>query len=234
MGEFPHAQELTSSYIFANDRQAKVEETGVTRFLEASSRLVDVLLAAMLALMVVLVFGNVVLRYALNSGITVSEEVSRWLFVWMTFLGAIVALKDHAHLGTDMLVSRLPLWGKKLCLVVGHALMLWITVLLLQGAWAQARINWDVQAPVTGASMAIFYGAGVVFAIAAGFLLVRELILALSGRLSEDELVMVRESEEAAELEQILKQQAAVPGDIAKPATTAATTAAAATANPKP
>ncbi len=49
--------------------------------------------------MVVLVFGNVVLRYAFNSGITVSEELSRWLFVWLTFVGAVVALRDHAHLG---------------------------------------------------------------------------------------------------------------------------------------
>ena len=54
--------------------------------------------------MVVLVFGNVVLRYGFNSGITVSEELSRWLFVWLTFLGAIVALREHGHLGTDMLV----------------------------------------------------------------------------------------------------------------------------------
>ena len=58
--------------------------------------------------MVVLVFGNVVLRYAFNTGITVSEEVSRWLFVWLTFLGAIVAMQEHGHLGVDMLVARLP------------------------------------------------------------------------------------------------------------------------------
>ena len=197
----------------------------MTRFLDASSRLIDLLLAAMLAVMVLLVFGNVVLRYALNSGITVSEEVSRWLFVWMTFLGAIVALKDRAHLGTDMLVSRLPLAGKKACLVLGHGLMLWITGLLLQGSWTQARINWDVAAPVTGASMAVFYGSGVVFAIAAGLLLLRELALALTGRLAEDELVMVRESEEAAELAQILKQQAGAP-DASAPSPAAAAVAA--------
>ena len=50
-------------------------------------------IAVLLAVMVVLVFGNVVLRYGFNSGITVSEELSRWLFVWMTFLGAIVGLQ---------------------------------------------------------------------------------------------------------------------------------------------
>ena len=48
-------------------------------------RLIDLLLAVALAIMVVLVFGNVVLRYGFNSGITTSEELSRWLFVWLTF-----------------------------------------------------------------------------------------------------------------------------------------------------
>ena len=64
--------------------------------------------AVALMIMVVLVFGNVVLRYGFNSSITVSEEVSRWLFVWVTFMGAVVALREHTHLGTDVLVSRLP------------------------------------------------------------------------------------------------------------------------------
>jgi len=71
------------------------------------------LMVGCLGLMVVMVFGNVVLRYGFNSGITVSEELSRWLFVWMTFLGAVVAVRNHAHLGTDALVSRLSRRGKK-------------------------------------------------------------------------------------------------------------------------
>ena len=142
------------------------------RLIDGYCRMLELLIAAMLAVMVVLVFGNVVLRYGFNSGITVSEEVSRWLFVWMTFLGAIVALKEHGHLGTDMLVSRLPATGKKICLVVGQLLMLYISWLLFKAAWTQAKINWDVQAPVTGASMAIFYAAGVVFAVSAGVLLI--------------------------------------------------------------
>ena len=61
---------------------------------------IDTLLAAALAIMVVLVFGNVVLRYGFNSGITTSEELSRWLFVWVTFLGAVVALNERTHLST--------------------------------------------------------------------------------------------------------------------------------------
>jgi len=166
-------------------------------------RAIDLLIAGALAVMVVLVFGNVVLRYAFNSGIAVSEEVSRWLFVWLCFMGAVAALKEGGHLGTDMLVSRLPLAGKKACMLLGHLLMLYVTWLFLDGSWQQARINLDMEAPVTGASMAIFYGSGVVFSVCAGILLLLQLVRLLTGQVRESELVMVKESEEQAELDSL-------------------------------
>jgi TRAP-type C4-dicarboxylate transport system permease small subunit len=171
--------------------------------LDRFCRLLEALMVLLLAVMVLLVFGNVVLRYAFDSGITVSEEVSRWLFVWMTFLGAIVAIKEHGHLGTDMLVSRLGRGGKKACLVVGHLLMLYVCWLLFQGSWAQTQINWDVEAPVTGASMGLFYGSGVFFAVCAALLLARETWRAITGELSDEELVMVQESEDLAQVHEL-------------------------------
>ena len=95
----------------------------LTSFLNRLGAVIDTLLAIALAVMVLLVFGNVVLRYGFNSGITTSEELSRWLFVWLTFLGAIVAMKEGAHLGTDALVSRLPVRGKQVFFVLSHGLM---------------------------------------------------------------------------------------------------------------
>jgi TRAP-type C4-dicarboxylate transport system permease small subunit len=166
-------------------------------------RLLDLLIAAFLAVMVVMVFGNVVLRYVFNSGIAVSEELSRWLFVWMTFIGAIVALKEHGHLGTDMLVSRLGRRGKIVCMVLSQLLMLWVTWLLLQGSWTQTLINKDVEAPVTGAPMALVYLAGVAFAVPALLLLAAQLFRTLTGRLRDDELVMVQESEDLAHVQAV-------------------------------
>jgi TRAP-type C4-dicarboxylate transport system permease small subunit len=173
----------------------------LSKLVDGYCKLLDGLIALALAIMVVLVFGNVVLRYAFNTGITMSEEVSRWLFVWLVFLGAISALKEHAHLGSDMLVSRLPRLGKKICLVLGQLLMLYITWLLFSGSLAQVKINIDVEAPVTGASVGIFYAAGVVFAVSAGLLLLRELWRTLAGQMAESELVMVQESEDLAQVE---------------------------------
>lgn len=187
--------------------------------IERFCRAIDLLIAAALAVMVVLVFGNVVLRYVFNSGIAVSEEVARWLFVWLCFLGAVAALKEGGHLGTDMLVSRLPLAGKKACMVLGHLLMLYVTWLFLQGSWQQARINMDMAAPVTGMPVSIFYASGVVFSVCAGVLLFLQLVRLLTGRLRESELVMVKESEEQAELEALqaeLARQDVRPGAEAR------------------
>ena len=163
----------------------------MSKLIAGYCRLLEWTIGVALAAMVVLVFGNVVLRYAFNSGITVSEEVSRWLFVWMTFLGAVVAMKDHAHLGTDALVSRLGVAGKKACLVAGHLMMLYAAWLIFSGSLAQTRINWDVEAPVTGASVALFYASGMVFAVSAAVLLARELVRVVTGQALEQDLVTV-------------------------------------------
>lgn len=164
--------------------------------LDRFRKLLELVIACCLAVMVVMVFGNVVLRYAFNSGIAVSEELSRWLFIWLTFLGALVALHEHGHLGTDMLVSRLGRRGKTLCMLASQVLMLIVTAMLLHGSLAQSRINWDVEAPVTGAPMAVIYLAGVVFAVPAMLLLLAQMWRTLSGRLRDDEMVMVQESED--------------------------------------
>ncbi len=171
------------------------------RWLDAIAKGLDYLIALALLIMVIMVFGNVVLRYAFNSGITVSEELSRWLFVWLTFLGAIVALKEHGHLGTDMLTSRLPRAGKLACMVVSLVLMLWMCWLIFQGSLEQAKINLGNEAPVTGWSMAIVYASGIVFSIGAGLLLLRELFRVATGKARDDELVMTQESEDLAHLE---------------------------------
>jgi TRAP-type C4-dicarboxylate transport system permease small subunit len=149
-----------------------------------------------LALMVVLVFGNVVLRYAFHSGIAQSEELSRWLMVWLTFLGAVVALREHAHLGVDTLVRALPPLGKRLCFVASYGLMLWADWLLLSGSWRQTLITAGDRAPATNLSVGIFYGAGIVFGVSAGVILLYDLFRVLSGAATEEDLVAIRESEE--------------------------------------
>ncbi|HTH78373.1 MAG TPA: TRAP transporter small permease [Ramlibacter sp.] len=164
--------------------------------IDALCRLFGMLMVGCLGLMVVMVFGNVVLRYGFNSGITVSEELSRWLFVWMTFLGAVVAVRTHAHLGTDALISRLSPRGRKVCFVLAHLLMLYMCWLMALGGWQQTVINYATTSAVMEASMAWLYASGVLFAVLAAVILLHELFKLLTGKLSADDLVAVRESDD--------------------------------------
>lgn len=170
------------------------------RLIDGYCKALTVVVVGLLAGMVVLVFGNVVLRYALNSGITVSEELSRWFFVWMTFLGAVIGLREHAHLGTDLLIGRLGRSGKRACLAVAQLLMLWVTWLIFRGSLEQTRINWTVEAPVSELSMAWLSGVGLVFAVLTAPMLLHELWRTLTGQIGDADLVMVQESEDPVHL----------------------------------
>jgi TRAP-type transport system small permease protein len=166
------------------------------KLIDRYCKVLTVLMAAALAVMVVLVFTNVVLRYVFNSGITMSEELSRWLFVWVTFMGAIVAMHEGAHLGSDMLVSRLSVRGKKFCLLLGHVLMLFICWLLFKGSLDQVKVNWESTSAVMEVSMGIFYASGMVCAASGAVILLNHLWRLLTNQLAESELIGIRESEE--------------------------------------
>ncbi len=168
----------------------------IHHLLNGCCRLLETVIAICLAVMVVLVFSNVLLRYGFNSGITLSEELSRWLFVWMTFMGAVVALKEHGHLGTDMLVGRLGPTGKKICLGLSQVLMLFVCWLLFKGSYEQAKVNYDSTSAVMEVSMAWLYLPGILFAILGGLMIAIELVRLLTGQLSEQDLVMIQESED--------------------------------------
>ena len=172
----------------------------MVRVIDAVCRAISAVMAVALMVMVVLVFANVVLRYAFNSSITQSEEISRWLFVWITFMGAVVALREHAHLGTDALVSRLPPMGKKVCLALGHLTMLYVCYLVFRGALEQTKINMDVLAPSTQLPMAVLHAAGVAFSACAGVVLLLDLWLLFTGHMKESDLVTIQESEDLAAL----------------------------------
>jgi TRAP-type transport system small permease protein len=160
-------------------------------------KLISYLLALIMGAMVVLVFGNVFMRYAMNSGFTISEELSRWLFVWMTFLGAVVALRDNGHLGTDMLVGRLGPMGKRICMGFSLALMLFCDWLIFKGSYDQMLVNIDSTSAVMEVSMAWVSASGVVFAVLAAPILLGDLWRLVSGQMGDDQLMLIQESEEA-------------------------------------
>jgi len=159
-------------------------------------QLLTVIMVICLALMVLMVFSNVVMRYAFNSGIAISEELSRWLFLWLIFLGASIAVHEQCHMGSDMVMDLLPPKVQRVAMVLGQLLMLWTTWLLLKGSWAQTMINWEVLAPVSEYSMAWVYATGIVFSMGTGIMLLSDMWFTVQGKLTP---VQMRKAHQAAE-----------------------------------
>lgn len=155
-------------------------------------------LVIMLSLMVIMVFGNVVLRYGFNDGLIASEELSRFFFIWITFLGAIVTMRDNAHLGLDSLVRHLSLRGKKIAFGLSNLLMLGCCTLMFYGTYKQHGINASTRSAVTEIPMIWVYGIGYITSIAMGLMILGKLIDLARGRFRESDLIQIKDSEETA------------------------------------
>ena len=84
----------------------------------AAWRLLELSAGLLIGAITVLVTVQVFARYVLNNTPPWSEELCRYLFIWVSFLGACVATRRAAHLGVDSLVSRLPAGARE---VLRHA-----------------------------------------------------------------------------------------------------------------
>ncbi len=168
-------------------------------------KLLEVLVVVFMIAMVVMVFGNVVLRYGFNSGISISDEMSRYCFIWLTYVGAMVAMREGGHLGVDSLVKHLGTGGKKVCLFLSESLMLMCNALFFLGTYKMHELQVTNISPVVGISMIWVYGIGYVVGIVMGIINLRVLYRLLSGTITEDELLQVVETEGLADAEKQLQ-----------------------------
>jgi len=133
---------------------------------------IDILMAAILAIMIALVFTNVVLRYGFSSSLRPSVELSRLGLVWVVMLGAVVVLRRGEHLAvaefSEKLLPRAVPFLRRLCWLV----ILVSVSMLYVGAFRQMMANWNNISQLTGLPSALFYLAGVISGALMGFIAV--------------------------------------------------------------
>ena len=175
------------------------------KLIDGFFKLLEFLVVAMLLAMVVMVFGNVIMRYVFNAGIVLSEEMSRYCFIWLTYIGAMVAMREGGHLGMDTLVQVLPLRGKKFCFFFSEVMMFGCNVMFLWGTYRMHDLQVTNYSPVVGFSMIWVYGIGYIVSVVMGCINIHKLYLLLSGQLREEDLVQIIETEGLKEAEEQLK-----------------------------
>jgi TRAP-type C4-dicarboxylate transport system permease small subunit len=114
------------------------------RFLVRTNQLA---IGLMMLAMFVLVFANVVGRYGFNASFAKAEEVSTFLMIWVTYLGAGLALREGRHVAIDMFQDKLPFGAQRaLRIVLGGSILIFFAVLAYLGVqmsifgWSQETI----------------------------------------------------------------------------------------------
>ena len=137
---------------------------------------IEALVVLILSAMSILVFLNVVLRYGFNSSINVTEEVSRYMFVWLAFLGTILAFNENQHVNVGVLVDKLSPKKRNILGIVTDLAMLYCCYLIIDGGWIQSVLNLDNYAPISGLPQGITFLASVIAGALMGVLLIARLV----------------------------------------------------------
>lgn len=122
------------------------------------------------------VFSNVVSRYFLDSSIVWANELSRFFFVWLVFLGAIGALKDNEHMAVDILVKRLPKLARKTALIVIYLIMLVLLYFIFDGSITITQLSINSPAPATGIPFAFINGMGLILSVGMFIIILSRLV----------------------------------------------------------
>lgn len=125
-------------------------------------KLLEMLVVILISIMSILVIVNVFMRFVFDSGIVFSEEVSRFLFIWVVFIGAIIAMKEDAHIYVDFIRKSLPKPVQWVVILLVNLAMLYCCYFLFEGSVSLTEYNSVDKAPVSGISMGWIYVSGAV------------------------------------------------------------------------
>jgi TRAP-type C4-dicarboxylate transport system, small permease component len=134
----------------------------------------------LLLVLTLMIFINVVLRYGFNSGITVTEELGRYLFVWLVFSGAILAAGKDQHVRVDMFVRKLPRIPQTLVACICDLIMIYCCYLIVSGGYRATLRSMNEILAVSKLPVGWLYLSGTL----AGFFIGLILVVRLFGRIA--------------------------------------------------
>ena len=141
---------------------------------------IDYLTGILTGLMVLFVFMNVVLRTCFNYGLTWSEELSRYLFVFVTYVGAISAMRVNGHLGVDTLISRVPRPLQMVMYVVSQLVIAALMCILVHGSGKMVLQNTESRTAALGISYALLYSVGIITGVSIAAMAVANIVYAVT------------------------------------------------------
>lgn len=165
-------------------------------FSQIVNRTLHATIAVCLSCMAIFVFSNVILRYFFNSGLTWAEEASRYLFIWLIFLGAIVASRENVHLGVDTLVQKLTVKNRRRVFVINNILLAATMGLCAHGTWKLTLLTTSQASASMRLPLSYVYVSGFICCGGMTVIALANLYRVATNKVKEDELVMTTDSED--------------------------------------
>ena len=122
-----------------------------------AGRAVDGLAIVTFTGMFACVLAQVAFRYVLGDPLVWSDELARYLFVWCSLLGWVIAARRRSHLSVSVAADRLPPNGRAVLALVGAAAAIVFAGLLVHYGLRIAGRNWDVDTTSLALSMGVVY-----------------------------------------------------------------------------
>ncbi len=115
------------------------------------------LLFLLMIVLIVSVFSQVLFRFVLNQPLAWTEELARYILVWLTFLGAAYAMSLKAHIGVEFFVQKLPNNILKLSLIVSTLASIAFFLILVEQGYSMVTRSMSQLSPVLKIPMGAVY-----------------------------------------------------------------------------
>jgi len=155
------------------------------RVLDSVDRVVSWVVIAAMAVLTVVVVGQVFFRYVMNDSVRWGWDIPRLCFIWVIMLSIPLGIRYNAHVGIDIVVQRLGPSARRAILVFNAFFMLLLSLAAAWYAVVLARATWDQMMPGINLSVGLFYVGLVVGQVHTCMHIARIL---MTGRLSTDHL----------------------------------------------
>ena len=169
---------------------------------KAVNRLLHAAIGICLSCMAIFVFANVILRYFFNSGLTWAEEASRYLFIWLIFLGSVIAYKENVHLGVDTLVRKLSAKHKRVLFIINNLLLLATMGLCVHGTWQITLLTVDQVSASMRMPLAYVYVSGLIASTGMVVISLNNICRLITNKLDDKDMDMTTGSEDQQIIDQ--------------------------------
>ncbi|MCL2851874.1 MAG: TRAP transporter small permease [Defluviitaleaceae bacterium] len=105
------------------------------------SEFIKYMLVVLLVLMFSITFIQVVMRYVFLNAIPWAEEAVRFMFVWASFIGAAIGIKEKIHIGIDLVTARLPQKAQRVTSTVVYFIIMWLAYYMVTAGWEFTRFT---------------------------------------------------------------------------------------------